>query len=299
MTYSIVARDPATGEIGIAVASRYFGAGRIVPFAAAGIGVVASQSFANPAYGVQGLAALADGAAPEAVLARLVAADAGAALRQVAILDAAGRVAVHTGARNVAAAGHAIGEQCAAQANMMARPTVWHAMRAAFAATAGPLAERLVAALGAAEGEGGDMRGRQAGALVVVAGTAEGGRLVDLRVDDHPDPAVELGRLLAYQRALDRADRARSVAAAGELAAALALVDESCASHPGEPEFLTRRAFLLLALDRPGEARAAMARACAVHPGWADYARRLADAGHLPLPRGAIEALVAGFGTDG
>ncbi len=296
MTYSIVARDAGTGEMGVAVASRHFAAGRVVPYAAAGIGVVATQSFVNPRYGDDGIAALRAGAAPEDALARLVAADGGAALRQVTMLDAQGRSAVHTGADCVAHAGHAIGVHCVAAANMMARPTVCGAMLAAFEAARGPLAERLVAALLAAEGVGGDIRGRQAAGLVVVAGVEVGGRPVDLRIDDHPEPVAEIARLLAFQRALERADRARALLGAGDFASALALVDESCATYPDEPEFLVRRACLLLALGRAAEARDAMARACAVHPGWAVYALRLVEAGVLPLPRDAVESLVAGLG---
>src|SRR5262245_48594590 len=144
MTYSIIGRDARTGELGIAVQSRFFAAGRIVPWIEAGVGVVASQAFANPVYGTEGLRLLRSGVSPEDALDLGRRDDPGAALRQVAIMNAVGSVAVHTGAQCVAAAGHAIGRDAAAQANMMARPTVWQAMIAAFEEGEGALADRLL-----------------------------------------------------------------------------------------------------------------------------------------------------------
>jgi uncharacterized Ntn-hydrolase superfamily protein len=303
MTYSIVARDLRTGELGIAVQSRFFAAGRIVPWIEAGIGAIASQSFANPVYGFEGLRLLRAGLAPREALEKLVHQDPGAALRQVAILDARGRAAVHTGASCVAAAGHAIGAQCSAQANMMAKDAVWDAMIDAFERASGDLPERLLQAMQAAEREGGDLRGRQAAALIVVAaepGTdAKGDRVIDLRIDDHPDPVGEIGRQLSYARAHQRAARSREKMLAGELAGALADLDACCAACPDEPDFLTRRALVLLALGRMGEAREAMERACANNPGWAEFALRFADAGILPIPRQTVEPLVAGLVAGG
>lgn len=203
MTYSIVARDPLTGELGVAVQSCYFSVGAVVPWAEAGVGVVATQSFVDPAYGPLGLELMRRGlSAPEA-LPRLVAIDPGAAYRQVAMLDAVGRVAVHTGAECLKAAGHQLGEQVAAQANLMARDTVWQAMVEKFGHTSGDLATRLLAALDAAEDEGGDRRGKQSSALLVVRARPTGkqwiDRVVDLRVEDHPDPVNELKRLFALR----------------------------------------------------------------------------------------------------
>ena len=301
VTYSIVARDPATGEIGIAVASRYFGAGRMVPWIASGVGAIASQANVRPRYGAEGLARLAAGEAPDVALAAMLAADPDAARRQVAILDAQGRAAGHTGVATLPEAGHAFGTDCVAAANIMARATVWGAMVDAFEAATGPLAERLVAAMGAAEREGGDLRGRQGAGLIVAApgGDAAEARLgdIDLRVDDHPDAAAELARLLTLRRALTRADQARALANAGDLAGALAGLDAICAVHPDEPEFLTRRALVLLALGQMDEARASLARACAIHPGWAEYVMRLAAPEMTALPFEAVAALAAGLGT--
>lgn len=203
MTYSIVARDPITGELGVAVQSCYFSVGAVAPWAEAGVGVVATQSFVDPAYGPLGLELMRRGlSAPEA-LQGLVAVDPGSAYRQVAMLDAVGRVAVHTGAECLDAAGHQIGEQVAAQANLMARGTVWGAMVEKFGRTSGDLAVRLLAALDAAEDEGGDRRGKQSSALLVVRAQPTGkqwiDRVVDLRVEDHPDPVNELKRLFALR----------------------------------------------------------------------------------------------------
>jgi uncharacterized Ntn-hydrolase superfamily protein len=204
MTYSIIARDPSSGEIGVAVQSRYFSVGTVVPWAEAGVGAVATQSFVDPAYGLLGLALMRQGkGAPEA-LHTLVEADPGAAYRQVAMIDASGRVAVHTGESCLQEAGHCIGEQVAVQANLMARDTVWGAMLHAFGQTSGDLAARFIAALEAAEAEGGDRRGKQSAAMLIISARPTGkpwlDRIVDLRVEDHPDPVNELKRILAVQR---------------------------------------------------------------------------------------------------
>jgi uncharacterized Ntn-hydrolase superfamily protein len=299
MTYSMIARDPQTGELGIAVQSRSFAAGRFVPSIEAGVGVIASQSFVNPAYGPEGLRLLRAGLSPQAALETLLSQDPGAALRQVAILDTHGRIAAHTGRSCVAAAGHATGLQCSAQANMMAHDTVWPAMIAAFEHTSGDLAERLLAAMQAAERAGGDLRGRQAAALIVVPGqlaaapTAD--RRVDLRIDDHPDPVGEIGRLLSYARAHERANQAVEKTVAGNFSAALDDLDACCAAYPEEPEFLTRRALLLLAVGRFDEAHRMVERAEAIHHGWAEYLLRFADARVMPMPRDLVTSLVAGL----
>jgi uncharacterized Ntn-hydrolase superfamily protein len=196
-TYSIVARDPATGELGVAVQSHWFGVGAIVPWVMPGVGAVATQSIAEPAYGPRALELLAGGAPPGEALARLLADDDRARYRQVAVIDGRGEVAVHTGEGCIAWAGDQGGREFSAQANMMASAEVWPAMAHAFEAAAGPLTRRLVAALHAAEARGGDVRGRQSAALVVAPPDGEAWRRrVDLRVEDHPEPLAELDRLL-------------------------------------------------------------------------------------------------------
>jgi uncharacterized Ntn-hydrolase superfamily protein len=202
MTYSIVARDSATGELGVAVQSRAFNTGAAVPWGAPGVGVVATQSYTEESYGPLGLDLLRGGKGPEEALGELVAADDEPQYRQVAILDAEGRVAVHVGEACIPAAGFATGDGFSAQANMVASERVWKAMAEAFSSAGGPLEERLLDALDAAEAAGGDWRGRQAAGILVVA--AEGKpweREVDLRVDDHPEPLAELRRLVRLRRA--------------------------------------------------------------------------------------------------
>jgi uncharacterized Ntn-hydrolase superfamily protein len=296
MTCSIAARDPSTGQIGIAVQSRFFAVGRIVPWIEAGVGVVASQGFSDPVYGYRGLEMLKGGAAPDDALRAIKRQDSAAAMRQVAILDAAGRVAVFTGERCVAAAGHMIGDHCVAQANMMVRDSVWPAMVSTFQSSSGALADKLLAALAAAQKEGGDIRGAQAAALIVSAATSTGhaelDRIVDLRVDDHPDPTGEIARLLTYGRAHQRASAATNKAAGGDLSGALADLDASCSEYPHEPEFLCRRAGVLMALGRIDEAREMMAHACAIEAGWGEWMMRLADAGVIPVTREQLQSLI-------
>lgn len=300
MTYSIVARDPATGELGIAVQSRFFAVERIVPHIEAGVGVIAAQAFADPACGPEGLRLLRSGSSAPEVVRKLAGSDGGAArLLQIAVLDTKGGVAAHTGASCVAAAGHLLGAHCSAQANMMRPASVWPAMVAAFERTSGGLADRLLEAMEAAEREGGDIRGRRAAALVVVSASPQGGRLVDLRVDDHADPVGEIGRQLAFSRAHGRAGEALAKTLAGDLAGALDDLDACCHAFPKEPDFLTRRALVLLALGRAAEARETMERAYAIHPGWAEFVRRFAEAQVVPMPPAALISLVEGLKPPG
>ncbi len=204
-TFSIVARDAATGEMGVAVQSHWFAVGPIVPWAEAGVGVVATQSLVDPAYGPLGLDLMRAGrTAPEALKA-LLAADDARDVRQVAMIDAQGHVAAHTGFKSIQAAGHIVGKDYSAQANLMLNDQVWPAMAKAFESSKGDLADRMLAALDAAQAVGGDIRGKQSAAIVVVAAKSTGrpwvDRIFDLRVDDSPDPLRELRRLVTLQRA--------------------------------------------------------------------------------------------------
>ena len=193
-TYSIVARDPKTGELGVAVQSHWFSVGSIVTWAEAGVGAIATQSFVDPGYGQRGLELLRHGVSAPDALAQLVAADAQQDVRQVAIIDAQGRVAAHTGKKAIAAAGHHVGTQYSAQANLMANAKVWPAMSAAYEKATGDLADRLLAALDAGQAVGGDIRGRQSAAILIVKPKSTGkpwagaDRIFDLRVDDHAEP---------------------------------------------------------------------------------------------------------------
>lgn len=223
-TYSIVGYDPETGEMGVAVQSHWFSVGSIVTWGEAGVGVVATQSFVNPAFGPDGLALLKKGLSPKAALDSLLAADEGRNVRQVALLNAKGETAVHTGSNCIAEAGHKQGQYFSAQANMMLTDKVWGAMATAFETTKAPLAERLIAALEAAENAGGDIRGKQSAALLVVSGANTGkpwiDRLVDLRVEDHAQPISEIKRLLQVHRAYGHMN-------AGDLAVEKGKMDEA------------------------------------------------------------------------
>ncbi|HZO82794.1 MAG TPA: DUF1028 domain-containing protein [Candidatus Binataceae bacterium] len=301
MTYSIVARDPNTGELGIGVQSRFFAVGRLVPWIEGGVGAIASQAFVNPAYGYQGLSLLRAGVAPQEALQRLLSADSGAAIRQVAMIDAHGGTAVHTGASCLPTAGHALGASCAAQANLMARETVWRAMVDAFERASGDLAERLLAAMEAAEREGGDLRGKQAAALIVVSGQRSENpraRTFELRVDDHPDPVGEIKRLLSYARAHNRAAQAGERAFAGDVEGALADLETCCTAYPDEPEFVARMALTLLASGRTDEARARFGQIRAIDPGWAEFLLRFARSGVIPIAPQAVESWAAALERD-
>ncbi len=207
-TYSIVARDAETGELGVAVQSHWFSVGALVPWARAGVGAVATQSMVEASYGPNGLELMAEGHDAVSVLSTLLGQDEHANIRQVAMVDARGSVAVHTGGRCIPEAGHYLGQGYSVQANLMGPATVPEAMAKAFEKTSGPLAERMVAALAAAQAEGGDIRGRQSAAILVVRAESTGqswnDRLVDLRVEDHPEPVRELQRLLKMHRGYEQ-----------------------------------------------------------------------------------------------
>jgi uncharacterized Ntn-hydrolase superfamily protein len=279
----------------VAVQSHFFGIGSLVSWAEAGVGAVATQSVIEPAYGPRGLELMRGGLSAPAALDRLLAEDRQEDVRQVAIVDRAGRVAVHTGGRCIAEAGHRVGEQVSAQANMMAKGTVWDAMVDAFRRASGDLGSRLLAALDAAEAEGGDLRGRQSAALLVVAARASGrpseDRLLDVRVDDHPDPVRELRRLLGLRRAYGRVDAGDELAARGHREAALA---EYAAAHREQPES-TELAFwhgaYLAAVGREEEARQILRRVFDGNVGWAELLRRLPAAGLFPDDRELIARL--------
>jgi uncharacterized Ntn-hydrolase superfamily protein len=196
VTYSIVARDPSTGDLGVGVQSHWFAAGDVC-WARAGVGAVATQASALIEHGPFALDLLAQGRSAAETLRERLDVDGEREVRQVAVLDAGGSVAVHTGAQCIRETGHRTGDGFSCQANMMRRDTVWDAMAEAFPAAPGDLADRLLAALVAAEAEGGDLRGRQAARILVVRGEASGNPVkdvvVDLRIDDHPSPLESSG----------------------------------------------------------------------------------------------------------
>ena len=206
-TYSIVARDSVTGDMGVAVQSHWFSVGSVVSYGKAGVGVVATQSLVNPSYGPKGLALMEQGLSPQQALDALLANDKGEMYRQVAFLDVNGKVATHTGALCIDEAGHKQGKNFSVQANMMLNNTVWEAMAKAFENTKGTLSERILATLKAAEGEKGDIRGKQSASILIVKGQATGSKwedtIMNLRVEDHENPVEELDRLMQIHKAYD------------------------------------------------------------------------------------------------
>jgi uncharacterized Ntn-hydrolase superfamily protein len=284
-TYSIVARDSVTGDLGVAVQSHWFSVGPVVPWAEAGVGAVATQSLVDVSYGPLALELLRAGKSAPQALAGLLAADPKSDIRQVAIVDAQGRVAAHTGAHCIAAAGHKTGSGYSVQANLMLKDTVWGAMSRAYASASGEFAERLVAALAAAQKEGGDIRGQQSAALLVVRGKPTGrsweDRRIDLRVEDHPDPVGELTRLLRLHRAYERMNAGDLAmekndveAAAREYGAAEKLV-------PDNAEMLFWHAITMAGAGRVDAAKPLLARAYALDPNWRTLVERLPAAGLL------------------
>ncbi|MCF6181099.1 DUF1028 domain-containing protein [Lutibacter sp.] len=206
-TFSIVARDTITGEMGVAVQSHWFSVGSLVAWGKAGVGVVATQSFINPSFGPRGLSLLENGLTPKMAVEDLLKLDAGRDVRQLAILDSKGNVFSYTGKNCIAEAGNIVGNNFSVQANLMEKNTVWPAMAEAFKTTKGSLAERLMAALEAAQKEGGDIRGKQSAAILVVKAKSTGNswddKVVDLRVEDNPNPIKEMRRLLTIQEAYE------------------------------------------------------------------------------------------------
>lgn len=291
-TYSIVARNEATGELGVAVQSHWFSVGPIVPWAEAGVGAVATQSLVDPSYGPLGLALMRAGRAAPDALAGLLAADAHADVRQVAMIDAEGRVAAHTGENAILAAGHATGEGYSVQANLMEHPTVWPAMARAFESAQGDLADRMLAALEAAQAAGGDIRGLQSAALLVVAGESTGrpwvDRIFDLRIEDHPEPLAELRRLLTLARAyrdMNAGDEAMTV---NDIASAVERYDAAMERVPDNVEMVYWTAITLAGAGRVDEALPLFEQAFAADPRWAVLTPRLPVSGLLPaevLPR--------------
>lgn len=285
MTYSIVARCPRTGQIGVGVQSHFFGVGAVVPWAEPGVGAAATQAMAEISHGPGVLERLRAGDDPDAALEAVLAADPGAPMRQVGVVDAAGRAAARTGSSCIVAAGQVVGDGFAAQANMMTRVGVPEAMAEAFRATDGPLWTRIVDALDAAEAAGGDIRGRQSAAVVVVSGApAERpghGTVVDVRVDDHADPLGEIRRLADLSVAYGRIDEAEQLLAQGRPAEAVGIYDELLAAHPDNAEFAFWAAVALAGAERADEARRIAAPVLGAPDGdrWRELLVRLPPAG--------------------
>jgi uncharacterized Ntn-hydrolase superfamily protein len=285
-TYSIVARDAATGELGVAVQSHWFSVGSGVLWAEPGIGAVATQSFLDPSYGPLGLALMRAGKSAEESLKALLAADEHPDVRQVGMVDAHGAVANHTGENAIREHCDIAGDGYTVQANLMLRPTVCSAMTRAYEHTEGDLAERMMAALEAAEQEGGDIRGKQSAALLVVSGNAGepawAGRLVDLRVEDHAAPLLELRRLLTVARAYRLMNEGDAHLADGDIEKASAAYSGAARLVPDNHETVFWHAVTLASAGREDEALPLFADAFERWPAWRELVQRLPASGLLP-----------------
>jgi uncharacterized Ntn-hydrolase superfamily protein len=296
-TFSIVARDPNTGELGVAVQSHWFSVGSIVAWAEAGVGAVATQSFVDPSYGKNGLDMMRAGKSAPDTLKELLGKDDGREVRQVAMIDAQGRIEAWTGKNDIQAAGHIVGTNFSVQANLMLNDKVWPAMARAFENTKGDLAERMLAALDAAQAAGGDIRGRQSAAIIVVTGKPTGmawkDRTFDLRVDDSPEPLQELRRLVKLQRAYNHMN-------AGDLAVEKkdnegALREYSAAEKlvPNNAEMIYWHAVALVNMGRVDESLPLFRKVFAMDRNWVTLTPRLPKSGLLPDDPKIIDRIVS------
>ncbi|NIM91059.1 MAG: DUF1028 domain-containing protein [Candidatus Aminicenantes bacterium] len=285
-TYSIVARDPDNGQLGVAVQSHWFSVGHLVPWVEAGVGAVATQSFVEASYGPLGLDLMRAGKSAPQVLKALVEIDPKREVRQVAMIDSQGMVAAHTGNSCIIEAGHYTGNQFSVQANLMLKNTVWKAMADAYQSTKGDLIERLMAALEAAEKEGGDIRGRQSAAIIVVSGKPSGqlwrDRIIDLRVEDHPDPILELKRLVKVHRAYELMNRGDEYLAQENVEAALKEYSAAEQLTPDNVEMVFWHAVTLADLDRVEESLPLFKKVFKADYNWAVLLPRLPKSGLLP-----------------
>lgn len=298
-TFSIVARDPVTGDFGVAVQSHWFQVGTVVPWAEAGVGAVASQSVVRPAYGVEGLQKMAKGISAQEALKSSLDADPERDSRQVAMVDRTGHAAAWTGAKCIAEAGHHVGDGYSVQANLMGKATVWPAMAKAYEAAKGDFAERLLAALDAAQKEGGDIRGMQSAALIIVkaektAGGAEpwNDTLVNLRVDDNPDPLAELRRLYRLHRAYEAMNAGDNAFAKNDVKEALRLYSQGTDLAPEIVELPFWKAVTLFASGREDEALPIFRDVFAKERRWVELVPRLVPAGMLPDDREKIARIL-------
>jgi len=296
-TYSIVARDAQTGELGVAVQSHWFSVGSVVLWAEPGIGAVATQSFVDPDYGPLGLQLMRAGKDASQALGALIGIDEHASVRQVGMVDANGVVANYTGDKAIIEHCDFVGNGFAVQANLMWKPTVCDAMVAAYESTDGDLGARLMAALEAGEKEGGDIRGRQSAALLVVSGDrgqpAWGGRVFDLRVEDHPEPLVELRRLLTMNRAYNLMNQGDEHMMEGDVEKAVDAYAAAEALVPDSHEMVFWHAVTLAGVGRVEQSLPLFAKAFAMWPKWRELIPRLPASDLLPDDPELVERILA------
>jgi uncharacterized Ntn-hydrolase superfamily protein len=291
-TYSIVARDSLTGELGVAVQSHWFSVGSLVTFAEAGIGAVATQSFIDPAYGPLGLDLMRGGKTAPQALEALLAADPGREVRQVAMIDRLGNVATHTGAKCIPGAGHVAGAGFSVQANLMLNDRIWGAMAAAYTASRGGFAERMLDALDAAQGAGGDIRGKQSAAILIVKGTSTGrpwaDRVMELRVEDHPEPLAELRRLVRLQQAYDHMNAGDLAVEHGDVEGALREYGSAERLVPDNLEMRFWHAVALVNAGRLDDSLPLFRQVFTADPHWATLLPRLPATGTLTADEATI-----------
>jgi uncharacterized Ntn-hydrolase superfamily protein len=295
-TYSIVAIDLATGEIGAAVQSHWFSVGSSVIWAEAGVGAVCTQSFIEPSYGPLGLELMRAGKTSEETLAGLLRADKSEAVRQVAMIDSQGRVAAHTGKKCIPEAGHFIGNGFSCQANLMLKNTVWNAMAKAFESTPGELVDRLMAALEAAEREGGDIRGKQSAAILVVKGKGSGAwwkdRIYDLRVEDNPAPLVELKRLIRLKKAYNSMNSGDDLLTENKVEEAMKYYTRAMEMYPDNAEMVFWSAVTLASMGKVNESLPLFKRAFAMDNNWAILVPRLPQVDQLPKDKALLKKIL-------
>ena len=295
-TYSIVALDETTGELGVAVQSHWFSVGFLVPWAKAGVGAVATQSFVKVDYGPDGLQLMESGITAVDALKTLTSKDDGEAVRQVGMIDIKGNVAAHTGSRCIKYAGHIVGENYSVQANMMANGTVPKAMAVAFEKTKGDLADRMMAALEAAEAEGGDIRGKQSAAMVIVSGEPSGVDWKDtklsLRIEDHPTPLIELKRLIRVHRAYQHANMGDHYMETEEIDKALIEYSKAAEYYPENAELPYWSAVALANGGRVEEALPVFQSVFERNPDLKTMTPRLVKSGLLPDDESLIRKIM-------
>lgn len=296
-TYSIVARDSVTGEMGVAVQSHWFSVGSLVTWAEAGVGAVATQSFVDPAYGHLGLELMRAGKTAQQALESLLAGDPGRDVRQVAMVDAKGNVAAHTGSKCIQGAGHIVGRQYSVQANLMLNDKIWGAMSKAYESARGPLSARLMLALEAAEAAGGDIRGKQSAAILIVkpesTGRSWADRVMELRVEDHTEPLKELRRLLRVHEAYEHMNRGDLAVEHGDAEGALKEYGAAGAMFPDNLEMKFWHAISLVTMNRTDEALPLFKDVFARDKNWVTLVPRLPASGIIPDDQALIKKILS------
>ncbi|MGB9806716.1 MAG: DUF1028 domain-containing protein [Thermoproteota archaeon] len=295
-TYSIIAIDKEEGLMGVAVQSHWFSVGSVVPWAEAGVGVIATQSVAEMSYGTLGLLLMKNGKTPEQALNALRTIDPNPEVRQVAMLSADGKIAAYTGKNCIPEAGHIVGENFSAQANLMRSKEVWPAMASAFSKAKGNLVERMLAALEAAEYAGGDVRGRQSAAIVVVRTKASSepwkDKVVDLRVEDHPDPVRELKRLVRIHKAYEHANKGDELMAAGRVSEAMKEYEQASKEAPEIEELKFWQAVAMLNHGMVREAKEMLNNIFNINKDWKQVLRTLPKVGFLSVDEQTLNSVL-------